>query len=56
MGSYRIRLTYTYPKASKGDEKWSDSAETCKRRKIGMAKFIIDPVCYIFVGLFMKKL
>ncbi|KAK7376663.1 hypothetical protein VNO80_02077 [Phaseolus coccineus] len=35
MGSFRIRLTYTHAKASKGDQKGSDSAETCKRRKIG---------------------
>lgn len=56
MGDFRIRLTYTHPKASKGDQKGSDSAQTCKRRKIGMPKFINDPVCCIFIGLFMKKL
>ncbi|WVY89049.1 hypothetical protein V8G54_037856 (chloroplast) [Vigna mungo] len=44
MGNFRIRLTYTHTKASKGDQNRSDSAETCKRRKIGMLKFIIDPV------------
>ncbi|RDY07373.1 putative tRNA pseudouridine synthase Pus10, partial [Mucuna pruriens] len=44
-GSFRIRLTYSHTKASKGDEKCSDSAESCKRRKIGMSMFITVPVC-----------
>ncbi|KAJ1424204.1 putative tRNA uridine synthase Pus10 isoform [Sesbania bispinosa] len=35
MSSFRIRLTYSHTKASKEGEKYSDGAESCKRRKTG---------------------
>nr|KYP65732.1 Putative tRNA pseudouridine synthase Pus10 [Cajanus cajan] len=44
MGPFRIRLTFCHAKASKGDEKCSDGAESCKRRKIGMSKIVAGPV------------
>ncbi|TKY57592.1 putative tRNA pseudouridine synthase Pus10 [Spatholobus suberectus] len=40
MGSFRIRLTYSHTNTSKGDEKCSDSAEGCKRRKIGESNIV----------------
>ncbi|XP_027940830.1 putative tRNA pseudouridine synthase Pus10 isoform X1 [Vigna unguiculata] len=42
MGPFRIRLTYTHTKASKGDQNRSDSAETCKRRKIGESNVVAE--------------
>ncbi|XP_027330559.1 putative tRNA pseudouridine synthase Pus10 isoform X2 [Abrus precatorius] len=40
MGSFRIRLTFSHTKASMGDDKCSDSAESCKRRKIGESNIV----------------
>lgn len=38
--SFRIRLTYTHSKASKGAENCSDTAQGCKRRKTGESNLV----------------
>ncbi|KAK7283774.1 hypothetical protein RIF29_13520 [Crotalaria pallida] len=40
MSTFRIRLTYTHTKSSKGNEKCSDSNESCKRRKTGESNLV----------------